>query len=305
MTSKKNPKVSIGVPVYNGENFLTARLNSILNQSFTDFEIILSDNASTDNTEKICKKYQESDKRIKYHKQSQNQGLFYNYKFVLDNSIGEYFVIANVDDLWEVSFLEKTVKVLDSHSNVIISSGKIERYGGIEKEFVGNKLDTKSSKIYKKFRQRLRPFNISSMNGDFSLKAEFCLRNYNFWIQFGLFRRKELQKSIFSKPFYGWDYALVINTLRYGDVVVLDEILMKFYSKGASGSGVFEFFKQQELSKINLLLPHFQFTKWCKKNLGVKFLFKNIDFFLKLNFLSIISVIIGILKKIDRKNKNY
>ena len=291
------PKISIGVPVYNGEKFIAARLDSIIQQTFENFEIILSDNASTDSTEEICKKYIKSDKRIKYYRQNENQGLFLNYKFVLENSIGEYFVIANVDDLWEKTFLEKNLHVLENNPNVVVSSGKIVRFGGIENEFIEKNNDTKLNLTYKKFRRTFRSLNIYPMNGDFYSKTRFCLRKYNFWIQFGLYRREKLQQSMFKKPFYGWDYALVINTLRYGDVFVLDENLMKFYSKGASGSGVIEFLKQQNLSKFNLILPHFTFTNWCRKNLGTLFVVKNIDYFIRLNFLSIISVIQNISQK--------
>ncbi len=298
--NKKIPKVSIGVPVYNGEDFLAARLDSILNQSFNDFEIILSDNASTDTTKEICIKYQNLDKRIKYHRQKNNQGLFYNYKFVLDNSKGDYFVIANADDLWENNFLKENIQILNSDRSVVVSCGKIIRYGSIENEFQSKGSDTKIKKIYKKFRRGFRPFNIYSVTGDFQTKAKFCLRKCNFWIQFGVFRRKELQKSMFNSPFYGWDYALVINTLRYGDAYVIEKNLMRFYSKGASGGGIIGFLKQQKLSKIGLIIPHFPLTMWCIKNIGVKFFIKNLDYFIKLNLLSLISVITSIIIEIKK-----
>lgn len=296
----ETPKVSIGVPVYNGQNFIRARLNSILNQSFTDFEVIISDNNSTDLTLKICKEYAKKDKRIRLTKQEKNMGIFWNYKFVLDNSKGDYFVIANADDLWENNFLKENIQILNSDQSVVVSCGKIIRYGSIENEFQSKGSDTKIKKIYKKFRRGFRPFNIYSVTGDFQTKAKFCLRKCNFWIQFGVFRRKELQKSMFNKPFYGWDYALVINMLRYGDVHVVNKILMRFYSKGASGGGIIGFLKQQKLSKIGLIIPHFPLTMWCIKNIGVKFFIKNLDYFIKLNILSLISVITSIIIEIKK-----
>ena len=104
-----------------------------------------------------------------------------------------------------------------------------------------------------------------------------------------------------SNPIYGWDYALVINTLRYGDVYIVDKILMQFYSKGASGSGVIEFLKQQKLLKFGLSLPHAPLTLWCIKNIGVRFFIKNSDYFIKLNLLAIISVITSIIIKIKKE----
>ena len=299
-TVQKLPKISIGIPIYNGENFIEARLNSILTQSFTDFEVIVSDNASTDLTEKLCKKYQNMDKRIKIFRQKNNMGLFWNYKFVLDQAVGDYFVIANVDDLWEKDFLQQNLQVLESNPNMVVSMGKIIRYGSVD-EFKENPSDTKSKQLYKKFRKKFRPFNIYPVSGDFKTKAEFCLRKYNFWIQFGLFRRYELQKSMLNNPIYGWDYALVINTLRYGDVHIIDKILMQFYSKGASGKGVIGFLKQQKLSKFGLIFPHAPLTLWCIKNIGVKFFIKNLDYFIKLNLLALISVLASIIIEIKKE----
>ena len=292
----ETPKVGIGVPVYNGQNFIRARLNSILNQSFTDFEVIISDNNSTDLTLKICEEYAKKDKRIRLTKQEKNIGLFWNYKFVLDNSLGNYFVIANVDDLWEKDFLLKNFEILESNPKIVVSMGKITRFGSLD-TFDEKKSDNFFTRMDKKNRRKLRPLNILSISGNYESKASFCLRKYNFWIQFGLFRRQELQSSMMNSPFYGWDYAFVLNVLRHGDVFVHDLPLMKFYSKGASGQGVSEFLRQQKLSKQFLLLPHAPLTKWCLKNIGIVFFLKNIDFFIKLNFLAMLSMINDMSKK--------
>ena len=75
MTYLKKPKLSIGMPIYNAENFLRNRLDSLLSQKFSDFELIISDNASTDLTEQICKEYLSKDNRIQYFRQEKNIGL--------------------------------------------------------------------------------------------------------------------------------------------------------------------------------------------------------------------------------------
>ena len=77
------PKLSIGLPVYNGENYLHNSIDSLLNQSFTNFELIISDNASTDATEDICTQYIKKDKRIRYIRQKNNLGATQNFYFVL------------------------------------------------------------------------------------------------------------------------------------------------------------------------------------------------------------------------------
>jgi len=92
------PKVSIGMPVYNGEPFIREALDSLLAQTFTDFELIISDNASTDGTEAICREYAARDARIRYVRQAENRGVGANFKFVLEEAVGGYFMWTAVDD---------------------------------------------------------------------------------------------------------------------------------------------------------------------------------------------------------------
>ncbi|WNC86000.1 glycosyltransferase family 2 protein [Thermosynechococcus sp. QKsg1] len=89
--------LSIGMPVYNGAKFIREALDSLLAQTFTDFELIISDNASTDETEAICREYAAKDKRIRYVRQAQNLGAAANFKYVLDEARGEYFMWAAAD----------------------------------------------------------------------------------------------------------------------------------------------------------------------------------------------------------------
>jgi len=120
MENKKS-KVSIGMPVWNGEDFIKLALDSLLAQDFKDFEIIISDNASTDNTEEICEKYIKKDERIKYIRQCENIGLDRNFNFVLDKAKGEYFMWAAHDDLWEPTYISEMVKVLDNNKSVVLA----------------------------------------------------------------------------------------------------------------------------------------------------------------------------------------
>ena len=85
------PLVSIGVPVYNGDNYLEATLDSILDQTFKDFELVICDNASTDRTEAICRNFAASDPRVRYHRQPRNFGAAPNYNDVYHRSRGKYF----------------------------------------------------------------------------------------------------------------------------------------------------------------------------------------------------------------------
>ena len=116
MIKNNNFIVSIGLPIHNGEFFLKKRIDSILNQTFKNFELIISDNASSDETRKICEEYAKQDSRIQYIHQKKNIGALQNFKFVLQNAIGKYFVWAAVDDLWESTFLSKNIEILESNT---------------------------------------------------------------------------------------------------------------------------------------------------------------------------------------------
>ncbi|WP_448526536.1 glycosyltransferase family 2 protein [Parathermosynechococcus lividus] len=108
---RENPKISIGMPVYNGARYIREALDSLLAQTFTEFELIISDNASTDDTEAICREYAAKDHRVRYIRQSQNLGASANFKFVLDEALGEYFMWAAADDVWDENWIEKLLPV--------------------------------------------------------------------------------------------------------------------------------------------------------------------------------------------------
>ncbi len=114
------PTVSIGLPVFNGENYVAETIESLLAQTYTDFEIVICDNASTDRTEAICKDYQERDSRIRYHRQTRNLGACRNYDMTFELSRGRYFKWHSHDDLITADFLEKLVPVLDADPDCVL-----------------------------------------------------------------------------------------------------------------------------------------------------------------------------------------
>lgn len=106
-------KVSIGLPVYNGEFLIREALDSLLGQSFTDIEIIISDNNSEDGTEAICREYSNKDSRVVYFRQEKNIGAANNFRFVLGKGTGKYFMWAAHDDYWDKKLIENSVNILD------------------------------------------------------------------------------------------------------------------------------------------------------------------------------------------------
>lgn len=118
------PLVSIGMPVYNGENYIKEAIDSILAQSFTDFVLIISDNASSDNTEQICREYAAKDKRVLYYRNEKNLGAAKNFNRVFELSDSKYFKWATHDDRIASDFLEKSVKLLEENSDAVLVYSK-------------------------------------------------------------------------------------------------------------------------------------------------------------------------------------
>ena len=116
-----DPVVSIGVPVYNGENYLAATLDALLAQDYSDFEIVIADNASNDATEDICRRYAATDHRIRYFRHAQNLGAAPNYNDVYHRSRGKYFKWSAHDDLIEPSFLTRCVEALESLPETVVA----------------------------------------------------------------------------------------------------------------------------------------------------------------------------------------
>ncbi|HMF79731.1 MAG TPA: glycosyltransferase family 2 protein [Bryobacteraceae bacterium] len=122
---QSTPLLSIGMPVYNGEQFLTKALDSLLGQTFQDFEFIISDNASTDATEIICRSYAERDTRIRYSRNGENMGAGWNTRRVCSLATGKYFKWAAHDDFCERTFLEKCIEALEADPLLVLAHSKV------------------------------------------------------------------------------------------------------------------------------------------------------------------------------------
>jgi glycosyltransferase involved in cell wall biosynthesis len=122
---RRGPRVSIGLPVYNGEPYLDKALNSILGQTYSDLELIISDNASTDRTPEICRAHAAQDRRVRYYRQPVDLGAVPNYNFVFGQSTGEYFKWAAHDDKIAPDFIEKCVQLLDRDPSVVLCHSRV------------------------------------------------------------------------------------------------------------------------------------------------------------------------------------
>jgi glycosyltransferase involved in cell wall biosynthesis len=122
-------RVSVGVPVYNGEKYLAETLESLLAQSFQDFEIVISDNASTDRTTEISRAYQAQDRRVRYFRNEQNIGAALNFNRVFELAGAPLFHGGACDDLYDPRFLEQCVDALDRDPGVVLSHARTRLIG--------------------------------------------------------------------------------------------------------------------------------------------------------------------------------
>jgi glycosyltransferase involved in cell wall biosynthesis len=153
-----NPRVSIGLPVFNGDEYIEEALHSLLAQTHADFELIISDNASTDRTEQICRRYAAKDDRIRYFRNENNLGAAKNFNQLFELSSGEYFKWAAHDDLCAPEHLQRCVEVLDREPNVVLCYPKtsiINEQGELVEHYFDG-FNLRSPKPHERFRDFFR-----------------------------------------------------------------------------------------------------------------------------------------------------
>lgn len=134
MNERSGPRVAIGLPVYNGENYLSIAIESVLAQTYRDFELIICDNTSTDSTPAICARYAAQDPRVRYHRNPRNIGAAPNFNLTvkLISPSVEYFKWISHDDTMTPDFLERTVRILDDNPEIVLCTslmGIIDAHG--------------------------------------------------------------------------------------------------------------------------------------------------------------------------------
>ena len=151
------PRLTIGLPVYNGENYLAESIESLLGQTYDDFELVISDNASTDGTADICQTFRQQDSRIRYFRQQHNIGLSPNHNFTVAQARGELFKWASHDDLYGRDLLKLCVEALDKYPDVVLAHSWTVRIDDASKVIKAEKypLDTSSPAAPARFRSTL------------------------------------------------------------------------------------------------------------------------------------------------------
>jgi glycosyltransferase involved in cell wall biosynthesis len=251
--SKTVPEVSIGMPVFNGEGSICRALDSLLSQTFVNFELLISDNASTDNTGEICKRYAKKDKRIVYIRQPENIGIGYNFLYVLKHSRGKYFMWAPVDDIWAPDFIRENLQSFKLDHTIIASVSKVK--------FLDS--GTPSNDTY--------PL-MGSVSDNIVKFLKMPYKNSRFY---SLFKRDILCQCSDDIHFYGHDCEIVIKTLIYGKYYEVDKFLLFRSLNGLSAKGLKYNLELNKTRLIDRIFPMFAFTAKILKDeiipMSVKF----------------------------------
>lgn len=210
------PRVSIGMPVYNGENFLAEAISSVLAQTLTDFELIIQDNASTDRTQQICAEFAARDKRIRYFRNPRNLGAAPNYNLAYSMARGKYFKWLAHDDRPTPGYLEATTRALDERPDAVLCN-TVVRYIDGEGEFIG---------IYDSGLSRADVPSAAKRFASLVLSSHSCV---DF---FGVVRRDAMKRSLLHGSFHGADRAFLAQMALRGRFIQVKEPLIEMREHG-------------------------------------------------------------------------
>jgi glycosyltransferase involved in cell wall biosynthesis len=208
--SANQPLVSIGLPVYNGGEYLRGALDALTGQDYENIELIISDNCSTDRTEEVCRALAQRDARVRYSRTEKNEGPAYNFERVLELSTGEYFMWAAHDDLWEPSFVSKCLKALAGTPGAVIACSHLKV---IDEEGNETKEWRLSGATQEDPAARIRQL-LSCRDGAFPI--------------YGVCRREALQR-VFPLPVcWSNDFVALAKLCVLGKIVVVPEVLFSY-----------------------------------------------------------------------------
>jgi len=250
------PLVSIGMPVFNAEKTLPAALHSLFQQTFTDYEVVISDNASWDKTPEICKTAARRRRNIKYFRSPVNRGAFWNFQKVLGQAKGKYFMWLAADDMISKRFLECSIRPMEKKgsSTVAVAGWNFHPHP-----------------LYRKKR-----INFACC-GHKSERLSCLLENIydSHGIFYSLTRTKIIRSFPFAKGgFPAWDWAVDVHLASHGQIERSKEAQIIFGSVGMSlKKGGWNLFQADAIDRI---LPTCRFSIFLLKALRGMSLFHQI-----------------------------
>lgn len=193
------PRISIGMPLYNREKYVGAAIECHLNQSFGDFELIITDNASTDRSEEICRDYASKDPRVKFFKNPVNLGATGNFRRAFELATGEFFRWHPSDDLVSANMLERAVDILDHDQSVFVAYAPTKLIDGD-----GNPIG--------EFQEGLHAMHNRVSDRWKSIREHLRLGN----LHYGLSRTALMRQTGLLRNYSGGDFPLILEMCLYG-----------------------------------------------------------------------------------------
>lgn len=244
----KSFRLSIGLPIFNGDSFVRRAIESHLAQTYGNFELIISDNASTDNTVAICEEYARKDNRVRVIRQHVNCGVNQNHMKVFALAQGEFFRWAAADDIPSTDLLDHAVTLLDRDPALVAyipDTVNIDESGTLTRR-LERTLDLRSASPVER-------------------AAAVLSNNYQMVFPQGLMRRSTLLSTSCRWNYFGWDFILLLELALRGQLCNVEGPLL--YRRLHGGSAALSTRKIAEVRKwvdptvrSRILLPHWKWT---------------------------------------------
>ncbi len=208
--ARPSPRLGIGLPVHNGATHLRESIDSLLAQDIDDFELVISDNASSDATQKICKGYADRDSRVRYTRTDSNIGAAANFNRAFSLCNGEYFMWASDDDIWHPRFATACVERLEQHPSAVLCTSEMTLIAetGSDLPQPYRSLDTLDMSV----QQRVNAF----------------LERPTWYEIYSVVRPNALRASSGYNTAFGGDVHLLLELLLQGDFCVVPEKLLRY-----------------------------------------------------------------------------
>ena len=214
MENENSPLVSIGVPVFNGEKGLALALDALLEQDYSNIEIIISDNGSTDATPEICEEYLNKDSRVKYYRSEENFGSPWNFTRLFKVSSGKYFMWAAHDDIRELSFVSACVSKMEQYPEAALCQ-------------------THTAMFIEGRKEMLCDVNLDSFEGVTGLVERYreTLNHFPATAMYGLFRSSLMRKTRLFEAVIATDLAFIQELSIYGSFVQVPRVLFNYFGR--------------------------------------------------------------------------
>lgn len=232
------------MPVFNGEATLASAIASITQQTFGDFRLIISDNASTDGTAEICRQFAVADNRIEYHRQECNIGAEANFDFVLRAADTEYFMWAAADDVRSPDYVELCVSFLDKHPDHVAATCPTRYANGAHAAWDMGDRSLENDDLF------------TNIIDFFPTTPQWHANGH----VYSLFRLRVLRESMQGiTHFLGSDWAIVVQALTHGKFHRVDQGHVLLGAHGTSRR--LDFFRRYRTRPIHWVVPFLEFSR--------------------------------------------